>query len=710
MKNLKVATPALWTAAVVLALGLASCKQNPFPKDGVISGDRLNQRAVLPPYGIDVLDVMDFAEGVKGEFNVKTWVPDGKEPQVTFYNLPQGAEFNKAESKLVWTPGYDAANSPNDLASRIRTYSAQIVVRSPEDPIASVQRTITLQVKDSPRKFQVEYLNVPTQGFFYLDEGKEFTGKFKIVSEDFPQGPFQLAMTGFPLGTTITQTAAGSNEYTVKYTPSSTDAKAVDGAKTCYIASSTTNVWGDYPCVESVGKVTAITPNAYQTESDVKWKIVDTRINPKVTAPTTVTQGADIGFAVTGVDLNGEGAPEITLRSALPNYGKFSMTADKKEGNNWQGPPVTTVQINWKDIPSSKFGSSEDLEFRICAANTPTKWDATTGKYLYLKSLCVQAVVKVEFTATEHKAPIIVRDSSPFGTFIRVKVGTTSQPYVVTVTDAEDVKNKVNVRFEGLNTGEAALTLNNTSKLTEMTIKPDLNKVGMRQFSLVATSAYGMMSREVFFLDALPANWKDAVLFGRGDAEAKKLQTLVTNADYADAELEVNERTFASRSIMYIGTGALGSSRVSGLEVGSQSVKHVVVSSPRAGEAVAAELAQEFKTLGFNVRGRVASTGMVVNPVSGGALTQPAKKDTVTLAGTLTAESKMPATFRLATNSKCKTILELGKPGEIGDPVGLVCERANKGKLIVLGFELGDLVTASADAGLVSKWIEEMFK
>lgn len=720
MKNFKTVTT---IAVLAAAMSVTSCKQNPFPTDGVISGERLEQRAVLPPYGIDVQDIMDFAEGVPGEFNVKSWVPGGKTPIVTLYNLPAGAEFNQAEAKLKWTPGYDAANNPNELASRIRTYSVQIVVRSEDDPLASVQRTVTLQVKDTPRKFKVEFAGMATVQYngtqvqgYELTEGKEFVGKFNIVSEDFPQGPFQLAFTGFPLGTTITQAAPNSSEYVVKYTPNAFDAKAVDGGKVC---SRNLPSWGNYPCSAFAGKVTAITPNAYQTDADANLVIIDSRISPKISAPTAIVQGADVSFAVTGVDLNGEYAPEISLRSVVPPYGKFTFTSDRKELNDWQGPPMTTLNVDWKDIPSNMFGAEETLEFKVCTLSTPQVW--MTNKYGYAKNLCSFQKVTVKFQPTTHAPPVVDRNpalpnGNAFGTFIRVKVKTSSKPYAIDVNDSEDKSKLVAVSFEGINkpgdpievTWTKGKVLSGKKQPDEMVVTPA--KEGMRQFTLVATSAYGASTREVFFLDALPATWKDGVLIARGgDSESKAFQTLVSNADFADSELDVTERTFSSRSIALISTGGLTSSRVSVIESAAQKLNNVLISSPLL-SALTGSLAAEIKSLGFEVRERVPSVaGLVVTPVSGGALTQPA--DAITLSGVLTAESKSPATFRVASSSNCKTILELGKSGSIAsDPVGLSCNRANGGKLIVIGTELADLVTSTKDAGLVKKWIEEMLK
>src|SRR5262249_55903195 len=76
---------------VLVALG--GCTSNPYPGDGQYFTNKPTTNSVLPPYGLDVDDVVEMREGVQKDIPIKGWVPAPGKALITVDGLPNGATF-----------------------------------------------------------------------------------------------------------------------------------------------------------------------------------------------------------------------------------------------------------------------------------------------------------------------------------------------------------------------------------------------------------------------------------------------------------------------------------------------------------------------------------------------------------------------------------------------------------------------------------------
>ena len=75
------------------------------------------------------------------------------------------------------------------------------------------------------------------------------------------------------------------------------------------------------------------------------------------------------------------------------------------------------------------------------------------------------------------------------------------------------------------------------------------------------------------------------------------------------------------------------------------------------------------------------------------------------LKGTLTTESVNPLILDLdQMSSKCSALFRIQKRG-VSLPVGAVCKYGNNRSLVVLGFEIADVLLDQQDASLLGEWM-----
>jgi hypothetical protein len=112
---------------------------------------------------------VDFLEGKQNEILIKASVPAPGKPVISVQDLPAGANFSPETMKLTWTPSFDAANEAKDFSVVMKPYVVKFYLTSSEDPLTVAKRSITLIVKDVPRKFELTTASQNAE----IEEGQE---------------------------------------------------------------------------------------------------------------------------------------------------------------------------------------------------------------------------------------------------------------------------------------------------------------------------------------------------------------------------------------------------------------------------------------------------------------------------------------------------------------------------------------------------------
>lgn len=203
---------------VAAGIFLSGCEQSPIADAEKLTEQKptlAEVKEVLPPYGLSAPDVMEFTEGNLGEYLIEAWVPSPANAIVTITGLPEGAVYNSAQSKISWRPGFDSANDSQKISTVMRFYPIEISVQSDQEKkVAPIKKNVVLVVKDNPRKFDLEF----SSKAFKLTEGKEFEQTLKIISDDFPKGPFLVEIDGLPPGASL-EIRENHSVFTIRWLP-----------------------------------------------------------------------------------------------------------------------------------------------------------------------------------------------------------------------------------------------------------------------------------------------------------------------------------------------------------------------------------------------------------------------------------------------------------------------------------------------------------
>jgi hypothetical protein len=329
---------------VAVVLGLVACKNDPYggkkPSDGA-PPKKTEKPEPLP--GADALviqDVMLFLEGKKGEFSIHNAVKGNGKPVLQFNGLPNGAVYDAVNQKLIWTPDYASANDPRDPAILNKNYLVDVSLVSSDD-LATVRlsRKVILNVTDVAKPAAVKSPLDMTG-----DEGVQLTHIIKFEDQEYPNGPFEIALSGLPLGAELLWPDRKVPSFTLRWLPGFTEVKNVNSA----------NFTGDITLYNLRGK---------SLQFSVNWKINDRKQLPRTSGPTSVIQGAgDLDFMVMAEDLNGEEVPEWKVRSGPP-YGIFSVSPQASPG---PGLPRIIGLVTWKAIPKDKLGTIQEVTLEAC--------------------------------------------------------------------------------------------------------------------------------------------------------------------------------------------------------------------------------------------------------------------------------------------------------------------------------------------------------
>ncbi len=668
------------TALLTTVLLVAACKQNPFPETGrIVQREPEKPAPVVPPLVLDVPASTEALEGQLMEIVISASVPAPGKPLVSVQGLPAGAVFTPETMKIVWTPGFDAANDARDPNVILRTYPLQLMLSSSEDPVTMTSRSTLLVVRDVQQPMTV---SVPTDPIMIL-EGALHEQTIEIKSVDFPAGPFQLQIKNMPVGVSIVRDLTAQNRFKVSWTPSFREVNFKD----------TSASWRDF--MDKPLEVTAYGPRGTSVTSNMMWRIKDVREKALLLAPAKINQGTSVSFTVSAEDPNGEEAPSLSL-APRPAFGLAELrTETTNTGNAARGiNPSTVATFRWTQVPPDKIGTTADVTIRACVKRS-----------MWAKDLCNDQIVKVTFEQETHRAPLVDRSGFPMGTIKYVREGETER-VTLAVRDGEFATTAPAVKIT-----PASDEISWAAGRLEIKAK----KAGLKQFTLTATSVYGVVQTESFLLEVLPASWGSVLMFGESptNAEVKASQALYDSVQVANPGLQLNDpRLLVLRKSVVLGTSSfLDPGVITPMEKQAALVSDILVNTPLVGK-LESSLKEELAKLNVSVGARLTDlTGWELGVDADGGLAEPTNP--IKLAGKLSSESAMPAPVSakkaLLGRSDCKNILVLSKSGEDDIPVAVTCRRgAGKGNLVVAGFEFADILTSPADNRIVKKWLSTL--
>jgi len=663
--------------ALFLLAALLGCSQNPYPQDGkLLTTEPEAPPLIPPPFVLDVPLQLELVEGASTEIVVRAAVPKPGTAVVTFKDLPAGAVFDPDTMKLTWTPSFEAGNE-SDPHMASRSYQVTANLRSSADSVTTIQRVMNLVVKDSPRAFTVTVEKTDIE----QKEGEQVKIPLRISSEDFPQGVFRVLGLQIPSGAEIRETSDPSLfhlVYSADYYGTTTNDYSSGGS------------W--YKPMKA--NVAVELPSGRMATLAVNWDLWDVRLDPEVNAPTNLSAGLDVNFAVAASDLNGETEPRITF--SPPAFGKLKVGgfADAASKGN-----VSTVKsVRWTEIPAEQIGKTSRLEYKVCVKSGYSSFNR-----------CVNRFVDVTFNPDQYPVPEIDRKQWPLGLVQYVKEGA-SLTVPLVVLDKNSSQPKVEL-FPKEIQDEVSWSKN------VLTVTP--KKAGFRQFNIQVTSAYGMKSQESFLLEILPSSWSEVLILGESQkvSELVKTGSLFDDAQYANPMLQpLDRKLLALRKLLVVTTSALKDpGALPEIELAAASVPNIFIMSP-LGDQFGGSLATELKDLKVGFLGRfLAQTGMpelkLFSLIAETDSDLKAPVFPIHLGEVTSDESKSPLILKLDAASTCKTLLTLRKE-DIADvfPLTVLCPRVNGGRLMLSGFEWADAVPAASDQKILKEWMTKLVK
>jgi hypothetical protein len=243
----------------------------------------------------------------------------------------------------------------------------------------------------------------------------------------------------------------------------------------------------------------------------------------------------------------------------------------------------------------------------------------------------------------------------------------------------------------------------------QLTLSP--KKVGLKQFSLRATSVFGVTQDESFLFEVLPWNWGSVLLLGDGPSEAEVRASggFFDSVQVANPALQLNDpRLLVERKTAFVTTTAFDEpSVVASMEKLVAGVANIVVSTPSIDKLEGA-LKEEVAALGITYGSAVkdpATYALEVTPSGGlNAPTNP-----IRLTGKLNKAAESPLSL-VITGTACKVHLVLKKAGEADIPVMAECKRSvnTKGVFVVSGIAFADIQVSPADKTIVKNWLSEL--
>lgn len=665
---------------------LNSCKQDPYPNIG--NGEFVDvprqepkppptPQQPLPALAISLEDNYEFREGRYREIKIRVEVEEPGVPIVKVKGLPDGAEFDEEKMVIRWTPGFFMGNNPSDPSIKSRIYPVTVWLGSTVLPKEQVRKTISLVVFDSPRN-----INVQTDRNNVIKEGAEYSKIITLNNPDYPQGPFKFLTKDLPANLEVEE--VDPNTYRLKFKP---DFFHVNLTKQ-------TNGRLEYK-----GKIIVANPANHIVEQDYSISVRDERQGVKLVAPAQIEQGLDASFQVAAYDLNREVAPVIRLTSDNPIFGDFKETIVKNPTSF-----SSVLNIFWKDIPPKYNGTKQKIRFETCVlSSSNTMTNCETGE------------TEIKLVVRDRNPPVINREEWKAGELIYLGFNEVLRRRVV-VTDSEDPKLTPDVKIFPV---EMRKWVKWNAARDSLTIQID--KAGVHQFNMVAKSAYNMEASESFIVEVFPKNRKKTLLFADSTRDPEVLFYKDTFKDTMDvmnpAIQEVNLRNVEDRDTLVITTSTLLDPSVkSELYEAISNIENVVIASPLYKNLPEKFLIEMEENYDLKPIGRYSELPnlppLAEMKIETTSQFVKAKKD-IFLKGNTTLASSDPIVFNAGLDDPakvCKGVVGLAKNSINPLVIGLSCNKIGGGKIVILGVEWADFLTAEEDKTIPVKWFETLIK
>lgn len=671
-----------------LILLVSGCEKDPYPgakndEGGLREGRRREQNPPKIALSIVIPDKVNLQEGNKFVQKIRVEVPKPGKPIVAVDNLPDGAVFDPEAFTITWKPDYEAGNDLADPTIRVRRYNITVRLFTTEAgrENESLVRELPIFVYDTPRNFEVIANEAE-----YITEGETLSYDFELKSEDYPQGPFNVFSSDIPANSKIVKLS--ETKYRVVYTPDYHHVKLGGNATRCLNPSWKAN------CFIYVGSITALNPAGHRTAKELKIQIQDKRLPVKLSTPTNMVSGLSVSYSVSAVDPNGEISPSIELSSSVPEYGEFKTFLKEDTENNY-----SVLQVVWFDIPPSYNGSKSHFTFRSCVNSENNN-----------KSSCDSQQFDIKIDVKERNAPVFERPNWEIGEikFLKNKETLYTQ---IQIKDGDSFRKitKVEVLPKEL---QKNITYNNG--YIEIS---GIDKVGLTQFTLAATSEYNVTSAESFVFEVFDSKRAKTLYFtdSTRDAEVAFYRDTLKNVELMNPVLQpLNKRNLSGRDTLIVGTGILADiERRDDIEQAMGLIKNTVIASPlieNMPEKFLTELQRDF---------RVSITGRYSDIANAPALKDmyfvartdfqtPALK--ISLKLNTTTESFDPLIFSVGVDREnCQDVLDFTDKGkESLFKIGVICDRSSGGRFAILGTEFADLKTDENDQQVPALWLKKM--
>lgn len=664
--------------ALVLAF-LAGCQSNPYPDSEVSNKPEVIRNPVKPGMGIDIPNIISFDEGLENQFAVKVSVPKGN-PILEWIGLPQGAVYDPTTSLVTWTPSFSDANDPNDLSVKVKDYVVTLKLRSDEDPVSEIFRTITLKVKDTPRPLN---LTLSTNSVDVEEGTSKNLVKINFDCEDFPNGPFQVSLKNGQAGVIRPGTQDGEWLMTAP----------AFGHGTVKTPRDCTSSWNCGLKFEET--ITIFTPDGRRAEKDISIKLKDKRLPVAISLPQQLEVSGELYLGFSALDSNEEVMPKISITKA-PTLGQFEIiTSPEKSESNYEGKYI----ISWTNIPQEAYGKTFDFQISACNSSV---------SYTVNHSACKSYSHKLKVIERDVVTPIITRRDweqnelkyikagKEFNSEVSVNPGAGAQIISVKAksSDSEDV---ISYSYEKL--------------------KIKAKNPGIKFARIDVMNSFGGNTTETFLYEVLPFNWSSNLVIGLSheSGELGPVETLLKSFNRTFHGVEGrNARALALRKLVYIGTHGLSlPGSADEVEFFSSNLNDIIISTPNL-KALPESIINELRSNGVYLAGRASDLGgfdlkqFELNPAR--ALGLPS--GITGLAGETTGESSDPGLLSVTMSSYCKRLFSLFKPGPTPTEllVGVSCKRENGGNLVVLGFEWADIRVSDNDNALPAQWFKRIME
>lgn len=679
----------------ILVLSFYGCEKDPYPGNTALDkadgpGGRIGRKPpgsdipVPPGNAADIPAVMKLEEGKLFTYKLRIVVPKPGKPVVWIDNLPPGASFDAENLVFKWTPGYFTGNDPQDPSIKTMDYIMTVRYKSSEDePTDHKFEKVTLKVSDVPQKFDIVAKNRKD-----VKEGETLYYNFKVENFDYPQGPFKITTKGMPANTMVEQ--IDTNNFRLVFKPDHQHVKLNDNPNPCSR--------GYKDCLLYEGKIVVTNPAHHITQKDVEIEVKDVRKDISIVTPSNMQQGLDISFSISVVDPNGEVAPVVSMLTKRPRKGEFKTTLQKDEENN-----LSVFNVTWKDIPPTFNGKSRSFQFKACVLDG-------RGRY----QSCDQGGFRVTIVVKDRKPPMFERSSWAQGEIKYLRYNESAE-YKVSVKDGD----------------------NRASSVTDVVVKPDsmqkyvhfvgqnlmvkIDKPGIHQFSLVATSDYNLSSAESFVVEVFPKSRSNTLYFtdSTRDKEVQFYRDVMGNVELYNPVLQpLTVRNLSGRTNLILGTGILEDVQMKdNIQDAMKMINNVVVASPlleNMPDSFIDQLTNDYKISILGRYSELANTPSLDQMYFVVRSDFMSAKDKVQLSLNSTKESFDPLIFSISVDREnCQDVMDFTNRGNVQRAsqfkIGLICNRHDgKGRFAILGTEFADLKTSERDTKVPGKWLRTM--